>query len=83
MICANCGATAVITSTTYRTIVELFDEYSTPFSPEVMSLIMTPTSILNDIIGASLSEPHTDEFAVEFVYIYYILYIIYFSYVVP
>ena len=32
----------------------------------------------NVLIGASLSEPHTDEFAVEFVYI-----IIYFSYVVP
>jgi len=29
------------------------------------------------IIGASLSEPHIDEFAVEFLYIYY------FSYVVP
>ena len=29
---------------------ELFDEYSAPFSPEVIrSLIMTPTSILNDI----------------------------------
>jgi len=38
-------------------------------------------------IGASLSEPHIDEFAVEFVYIYiyiilYIIYI-YISYVVP
>jgi len=41
------GAIAVITSMTYMTIVELFDEYSTPFSPEVISsLIMTPTSIL-------------------------------------
>jgi len=47
MIYANCGAIAVITSMTYMTIVELFDEYSAPFSPEV---IMTPTSILNDII---------------------------------
>ena len=38
-------------SMTYMTIVELFDEYSTPFSPEVIrSLIMTPSSILNDII---------------------------------
>ena len=36
---------------TIVTIVELFDEYSVPFSPEVIrSLIMTPTSILNDII---------------------------------
>ena len=31
------------------------------------------------IIGASLSEPHIDEFAVDFVYIY----IYYISYVVP
>ena len=47
IIYANCGAIAVITSTTYMTIVEL----SAPFSPEViMSLIVTPTSILNDII---------------------------------
>jgi len=36
MIYANCGAIAVITSTTYMTIVELFDEYSTPFFPEVI-----------------------------------------------
>jgi len=47
MIYANCGAIAVITSTTYMTIVELFDEFSTRFSPEVIrSLIVTPTSIL-------------------------------------
>jgi len=37
MIYANCGAIAVITSTTYMTIVELFDEYSAPFSPEVIA----------------------------------------------
>ena len=50
MIYANCGAIAVIKSTTYMTIVELFDEY-TPLSPEVIrTLIMTPTSILIDII---------------------------------
>ena len=36
MICANCGAIAVITSTTYMTIVELFDDYSAPFFPEVI-----------------------------------------------
>ena len=43
MINANCGAIAVITSTTYMTIMELFDEYSTPFFPEVIrSLIVTP-----------------------------------------
>ena len=35
MIYANCGAIAVITSTTYMTIVELFDEYSAPYSPKV------------------------------------------------
>ena len=35
MIYANCGAIAVITSTTYMTIVELFDEYSALFSAEV------------------------------------------------
>ena len=51
MIYANCGAIAVITSMTYMTNVELLDEYSAPFSLEVIrSLIMTPTSILNDII---------------------------------
>jgi len=51
MIYANCGAIAVTTSMTYMTIVELFDEYSSPFSPVVIrSLIMTPTSIWNDII---------------------------------
>ena len=47
MIYVNCGAIAVITSATYMTIVEFFDEYFAPFSPEVIrSLIMTPTSIL-------------------------------------
>ena len=51
MIYANCGTIAVITSTTYMTVVELFGEYSAHFSPEVIrSLIMTPTSIVNDII---------------------------------
>jgi len=51
MIYAYCGAIAVITSTTYMTIVELSDEYSAPSSPEVIrSLIMTPTSVLNDLI---------------------------------
>jgi len=54
MIYANCGAIAVITSMTYMymTVVELFDEYSAPFSPEVIrSPIMTPTSILNMILS--------------------------------
>ena len=31
MIYVNCGAIAVITSTTYTTIAQLFDEYSAPF----------------------------------------------------
>ena len=53
MIYANCGAIAVVTSTTYMIIVELFDEYSAPFSHEV---IMTPTSILNDIIFSMETE---------------------------
>ena len=35
-----------------------------------------------NMIGASLSEPHIDEFAVNFPYIYLFLYI-YLSYVVP
>ena len=34
------------------------------------------------VIGASLSEPHIDEFAVEFVYIYYILYIYIYIYII-
>ena len=37
MIYANCG---VIASTTYMTIVELFDEYPTPFSHEMTMLII-------------------------------------------
>jgi len=37
MIYANCGAIAFIASTTYMTIMELFDEYPTPFSPPPLS----------------------------------------------
>jgi len=42
MIYANCGAIAVnvITSTTYMTIVELFDECPAPFSHEMMIIIV-------------------------------------------
>jgi len=40
VIYANCGAIAVIASTTYMTIMELFDEYSAPFSPEMMMLVI-------------------------------------------
>ena len=41
MIYANCGAIAVnvITSTTYMTIVELFDECPALFSHEMMIII--------------------------------------------
>ena len=57
MIYANCGAIAVITSTTYMTIVELFDEYSAPFSAEVIRpLIMTPTSVSNGLIFSMETE---------------------------
>jgi len=34
-----------------------------------------PIETLHFLIGASLSEPHIDEFAVEFVYIYLYIYI--------
>jgi len=37
---ANCGAIEVIASTTYMTIMELFDEYPAPFSPE-MTMVVT------------------------------------------
>ena len=37
---ANCGAIAVIVSTTYMTIVELFDEYPLPFSPEMTMIVI-------------------------------------------
>jgi len=47
------------------TIVELFDEYFTPFSSEVIrSLIMTLTSILNDII-LSMEQKGAPKLAVE------------------
>ena len=32
VIYANCGAIAIIARMTYMTVVELFDEYPTPFS---------------------------------------------------
>jgi len=37
---ADHGAIAVIASTTYMTIVELFNECSAPFSPEMMITII-------------------------------------------
>ena len=52
-IYANCGAIAVIASTTYMTIMEFFDECPIPFSPEMMMIVIdhaTNIYILNDII---------------------------------
>jgi len=40
MIHANCEAIAVFASKTYMTIVELFDEYPTPFSPEIAMIVI-------------------------------------------
>ena len=40
VIYANCGAIAVIASTTYMTVMELFDEYLAPFSPEMMMIVI-------------------------------------------
>jgi len=37
---SNFGAIAVIASTTYMTIVELFTEYHAPFSPEMMMIVI-------------------------------------------
>jgi len=49
MTYANCGAIAVIASMTYMTIVELFDEYSTPFSPEMTTIVIDhDTNIYNE-----------------------------------
>ena len=36
----NCGATADIASTTYMTVMGLFDEYPAPFSPEMMMVVI-------------------------------------------
>ena len=36
----NCGAIAVTASMTYMTIVELFDEYPSPFSPEMTMILI-------------------------------------------
>ena len=41
MTYANCGTIAVIASMTYMTIVELFDEYPTPFSPEMTMIVIS------------------------------------------
>jgi len=35
----SCEAIAVIASMAYMTIMEFFDEYPTPFSPEIMMMI--------------------------------------------
>ena len=39
-IYANCGSIAVIASMTYMTIVDLFDEYPAPFSPEMTMIVI-------------------------------------------
>jgi len=55
MIYANCGAIAVIASTTYMTTMELFDDNPAPSSPEMMMIVIdhnTNICILNDIIEA-------------------------------
>jgi len=62
MIYANCGAIAVIASMTYMTIMELFDEYPAPFSPEMMVIVIdhnTYIYILNDIILSMETERST------------------------
>ena len=54
MIHANCGAIAVIASTTYMTIVELFDEYPAPFSPEMATIVIDHnTNIYINIINGN------------------------------
>jgi len=55
MMYTDCGALADIESTTYMTVMELFDEYPAPFSPEMMTI----TSILNDIIFSVETERST------------------------
>jgi len=62
MLYANCGAIAVIASTTYMTIMELFDGHPTPFSPEMMMIVInhaTNIYILNDIILSMEAERST------------------------
>jgi len=62
IIYANCGAIAVIARTTYMTIMELFDEYPPPFSPEMMVIVTdhnTYIYILNDIILSMETERST------------------------
>ena len=59
----NCGAIAVITSATYMTIMELFDEYPAPFSPERMMVVIdhdTNIYILNDMMLSTETERSTE-----------------------
>ena len=63
MICANCGAIAVIASANYMTIMELFDEYPAPFSPEMMMIDIdhdTNIYILNDMMFSMQTERSTE-----------------------
>ena len=56
MIYANCGAIAVIASTTYH--AELFDEYPTPFSPKMMMIAIDHNTniYIDDIILSMKTE---------------------------
>jgi len=40
MIHGNCGAIAVIANMSYMIIVELFDKYPAPFSPEMAMIVI-------------------------------------------
>ena len=57
---ANCGAIAVIVSMTYMTIMELFDEYPAPFSPEMMMIVVDhDTNTIIDILLSMETERST------------------------
>jgi len=62
MIYANCGAIAVIANIPYMTIMELFDEYPAPFSPEMMMIVIdhdTNIYVLLDILFSMETERST------------------------
>jgi len=59
VIFANCGAIAVIASMTYMTIMELFDEYPAPFSPEMMMIVIDHDTNTNDILLSMETEKST------------------------
>ena len=49
MIYANCGAIAVIASTAYMTIMELFDEWSAPSFHETIIIIDHNNNIYTEL----------------------------------